>query len=114
LDTGPPYVSRLSGVPLTGAYDVPVLAALRARACSACGSVNAPLTRWPAAVPPASVTLRIASPAVEMTFAVVLDSYSLATPAVNAPKLTGGPIVSESVPGTVPLTLPSAVVFRTL
>ena len=48
LDTGPLYVT-FSGEAEepTLLYAVPVLAALRARACSGCGRANAPLTRWP-------------------------------------------------------------------
>jgi hypothetical protein len=42
------------------------------RAVSACGSENVPLTRWPVAVALGSATLSVASPAVEMTVAVVL------------------------------------------
>jgi hypothetical protein len=69
-------VSRFSGEALepTLLYAVPVLAALRARACSGCGSENAPLTRWPVAVSLGSATLSVASPAVEITAAVVADS----------------------------------------
>ena len=76
LEIGPPYVSRFSGEALepTLLYAVPVLAALRARACSGCGSENVPLTRWPVAVLDGSATLSVASPAVEMTLAVVADS----------------------------------------
>ena len=39
---------------------------------SAVGSENEPLTRWPGAVPLASATDSFASPAVEITLAVVL------------------------------------------
>src|SRR3954447_19044101 len=104
LETGPLYVSRFSGEALdpTLLYAVPVLAALRARACSACGSENAPLTRWPVAVLEASATLRSASPAVEMTLAVVADSYVLVTPGVKAPNEAGVPSVRLNVAGTVP------------
>src|SRR4051812_29824270 len=49
------------------------------RTCSGCGSENAPLVRWPG-----SLTLSAASPAVEVTVAVVDASYVCATPAVNA------------------------------
>ena len=52
-------------------YAVPVLAALRARACSGCGRANAPLTRWPVSVALGSATLSSASPADEITLAVV-------------------------------------------
>ena len=49
LEIGPLYVSRFSGEAEepTLLYAVPVLAALRARACSGCGRENVPLTRWP-------------------------------------------------------------------
>ena len=56
-----------------------------------------------------SATVSVASPAVEMTFAVVDAVYSFATPGVNAPKLAGAPIVSASVAGTVPPASPMAV-----
>ena len=68
-------------------YAVPVLAALRARACSNCGRENVPLTRWPVAVELGSATLRSASPAVEMTLAVVEARYVLVTPGVNGAEL---------------------------
>src|SRR5437868_2715409 len=70
---------------------------------SASGSENAPLVRWPG-----SETLSVASPAVDVTVAVVPAVYSLSTPGVNAPKLAGAPRVSESVGGTVPPTPPIA------
>ena len=51
---------------------------LVALACSACGRANEPLTRWPVAVVLGSATERIASPAVEMTFALVCaDRFAL-------------------------------------
>src|SRR3954471_11461635 len=105
-------VSRFSGEALdpTLLYAVPVLAALRARACNACGSENAPLTRWPVAVGLGSATLSVASPAVETTLAVVADSYVLATPGVNGPNDAGAPIVRPSVAGTVPPASPVALV----
>jgi hypothetical protein len=64
----------LSGVAAapTLLYAVLVFAGLRARACSGCGSENAPLTRWPVAVLLVSATLSTASPAVLITFAVVV------------------------------------------
>src|SRR4051795_4219348 len=76
LDTGPLHVSRFSGEAdePTLLYAVPVLLALRARACSGCGRLNAPLTRCPVAVALGSATLSVASPAVEMTLAVVAAS----------------------------------------
>ena len=54
-------------------------------ACSAEASENVPLTRRPVALVLGSETLSVASPAVEMTLAVVLAVYVLATPGVNAP-----------------------------
>src|SRR4051812_24029633 len=72
------------------------------RTCSGCGSENAPLVMWPG-----SLTLSVAFPAVEITFAVVDASYVCATPAVNAPNEAAGPSVSDSVAGTVPPTVPS-------
>ena len=54
----------------------------------------------------ASATLSAALPAVLVTVAVVLASYSFAMPGVNAPKLAGVPSVSASVLGTVPPTPP--------
>ena len=70
LEIGPAYVSRFSDEP-TLLYAVPVFAALRARACSGCGSENVPLTRCPVAVALGSATLSAALPAVEMTVAVM-------------------------------------------
>src|SRR3954447_7163570 len=106
LDVGPFHVSRFSGEAEepTLLNAVPVLAALRARACSGCGSTKLPLTRWPVPTEDGSATLSSASPAVEMTFAVVEAVYVLVTPGVNAPKLPGVPSVSDSVAGTVPPT----------
>ncbi len=54
-----------------------------------------------------SATLSVASPAVEMTLAVVADSYVRATPGVNGWKAAAVPRVSASVAGTVPVALPS-------
>ena len=51
--------------PPTGANGPPALA------CSVCGSANVPLTSLPVAVLLGSATERVASPAVEITFAVV-------------------------------------------
>ena len=48
-----------------------MLAALRARICSGCGSANVPLTRWPGWAVSGSDTLSSALPAVEVTVAVV-------------------------------------------
>src|SRR3954465_11468904 len=73
LEIGALQVSRFSGdaEEPTLLNAVPVFAALRARACSGCGSENAPLTRRPVAVALGSATLSSASPAVEITLAVV-------------------------------------------
>ena len=70
LETGPFYVFSAVGAdePPTGAY---VVASVVALACSGDGRLNAPLTRWPVAVLDGSATVSVASPAVEMTFAVV-------------------------------------------
>src|SRR3954452_3381326 len=75
----------------------------RSSTCSGSGSENAPLVRWPG-----SETLSVASPAVDVTVAVVPAVYSLSTPGVNAPKLAGAPRVSESLGGTVPPPPPIA------
>src|SRR5690242_7206302 len=73
LDTGALQVSRFSGLAVepTGLNAVPVVSALVARACSGWGSENAPFTRWPVATDDGAATLSSASPAVEITFAVV-------------------------------------------
>ena len=63
------------------------------------------MVRWPG-----SETDNAASPAVEITLAVVDAVYSFATPGVNAPNVAGVPSVSASVAGTVPPALPSASV----
>src|SRR4051794_23693959 len=71
--------------------------------CSGLASENEPLVRWPG-----SETLSVASPAVEVTVALVEAVYSLSAPGVNGPKLAGAPSVSDSVAGTVPPTPPMA------
>jgi hypothetical protein len=73
LEIGALQVSRVSGdaEEPTLPYAVLVVAALRARACSGCGSENVPLTRRPVATGLGSATLKRASPAVEITLAVV-------------------------------------------
>src|SRR5919112_4057723 len=71
---------------------------------SGAASANVPLTRWPRAVSLRSATLSSASPAVEMTLAVVDAVYSRASPGVNGPNETGPPSVSERVAGTPPPT----------
>ena len=65
-----------------------------------------PLTSLPG-LAPVSATDSVASPAVEITFAVVEAVYVFATPGTNAPNDAGAPIVSASVAGTVPPTPPS-------
>src|SRR3954454_15760615 len=76
-----------------------VHAAFESETWSGSGSANDPLERYPG-----SETLSAASPAVEVTVAVVEAAYSFATPGVNTPKRAGAPSVSESVAGTVPPT----------
>src|SRR4051794_28659458 len=83
----------------TGAVHVALLNSTR----SGSGSENAPLVRWPG-----SLTPSVASPAVEVTVAVVEAVYSRSTPGVKAPKLPVAPSVRESVGGTVPPTPPIA------
>src|SRR5215207_9275323 len=61
---------------------------------------NAPLV-----MRPGSDTLNVASPAVLITFAVVVASYSFATPGVNAGK-EAVPTFRLSVAGTVPAAPP--------
>src|SRR3954454_5910807 len=109
LDTGPFHVSRFSGEALepTLLYAVPVLAALRARACSGSGRMNEPLTRWPVPTEDGSATLSNASPAVEVTVAGVDAKYVFVTPGVKAPNAPGAPRESESFAGTLPPTVPS-------
>src|SRR4051794_2448781 len=74
------------------------------RPCSGCGSAKVPLTRRPGAIGLGSATVRVASPAEEITVAVVEAVYSLATPGRNGPKAAGTPSVSDSVAGTEPPT----------
>src|ERR1700761_5245737 len=69
------------------------------------GSENAPLARCAG-----PLTLSAASPAVEMTSAVVEAVYVLSIPGVNAPNDGAAPSVSESVAGTVPPTVPVVLV----
>ena len=61
-----------------------------------CASRRAPLLSV------ASDALRAASPAVDVTVAVVDAVYSFATPGVNGPNDAGAPSVSARVAGTVP------------
>ena len=73
LATGPPYVSRVVGLaePPTAANAPPVPPALAARARMACDSENEPLTSLPVAVELRSAIDSVASPALEITLAVV-------------------------------------------
>ena len=116
LDTGPPYVSSVVGLdePPTGANALPVPFALVALAVTGFGSENEPFTRRPVAFELGSATLSVASPAVEITFAVVLASYVRPTPGTKAPKLAGAPRESDSVAGTVPPALPGVLVSTTV
>src|SRR3954469_72707 len=77
------------------------------RPCSGEARANAPLTSRPVLVALGSATDSFASPALEVTVAVVPAVYSSATPGAKAPNWTGVPIVSASVGGTVPLTASS-------
>src|SRR5689334_10002352 len=70
--------------------------------CSGSASVNAPLVRYAGD----GATVRVASPADEITLAVVLASYVLATPGTNGSNDAGAPRVSDSVAGTEPPTVP--------
>src|SRR5262245_36079023 len=54
-----------AALPPTGANAPPAFA------CRACGNENVPLTRCPVATDDGSATLKAASPAVEITFALV-------------------------------------------
>ena len=72
LETGAVQVVRVSGAPLTVPAPVDVLAGLVPTAFSAVGRLNAPLTSRPGAVLLGSVTDSVASPAVEMTLALVV------------------------------------------
>src|SRR5690349_16694077 len=80
----------------------PAQEALPSSTRSGSGSENAPLVRWPG-----SLTDSVASPAVDVTVAVVDAVYSFSTPGVNGPNAAGAPSASESVAGTVPPTVPS-------
>jgi hypothetical protein len=66
LTTGTPHVARLNPEPTFPNGD-----AVRARACSGCGSEMEPLTRRPLAAAAGSATVSVASPAVDVTVAVV-------------------------------------------
>src|SRR4051812_6370279 len=84
----------------TGSFETGALQLdFESRIWSGSGSVKAPLARWPA-----GAAVSAASPALEMTFAVVCVVYVRSTPGAKAPKVGTEPRVSESVGGTVPLT----------
>src|SRR3954452_18157954 len=68
-------------------------------------SENAPLTSLP--VPVGSATVNVASPAVEMTVAVVEAGYAFPSPGVNAPNAGALPSTTDSVAGTVAPTSPA-------
>src|SRR6478752_6884060 len=70
--------------------------------------------RRPVFVVLGSETLSVASPAVEITFAVVEALYVRATPGVNGPKAAGVPSDNASVAGTEPLAPPGALVSWTV
>src|SRR3954452_16813146 len=74
--------------------------------CSASGSEKAPLVRRPG-----SDTVSAASPALEITLAVVDAVYVRSVPATNVPKEGVAPSVSESVAGTDALTAPVVFVY---
>ncbi len=76
---------------------------------SASGSENVPFARWQWTADGSAMD-SVASPAVEITFAVVVAEYVLSSPGVNAPKDAGAPSVSASVAGTVPPTPPAVSV----
>src|SRR5688500_5609746 len=84
----------------TAALDTgPVQAAWLNSTRSGSARLNAPLARWPG-----PETVRVASPAEEMTFAVVPEVYSFVVPGVKAPNVAGAPSDRASVAGTVPPT----------
>src|SRR6201991_2265788 len=100
--TGVDQLVSTSGLPLIEPKFPFGALAVVALACSACGSENAPLTSLPALLVLGSATERAASPAVEMTLAVVEAMYSPATPGTKDPSWAALPRPSESVAGTVP------------
>src|SRR4051812_21946392 len=71
------------------------------------GSLNA---NDPFVSTPGSLTVSAASPAVLITFAVVVAVYSLSRPGAKGPNDAGAPSVNESVAGTEPPTVPGVVV----
>src|SRR3954471_6925703 len=79
----------------------PVHAVFSGVTSSGCARLNAPFIRRP------PETESAASPAVEVTFAVVAAEYVRPTPGVKTPNDAGPPSESDSVAGTVPPTLDS-------
>src|SRR5262245_16389035 len=93
-------------VTVTGSLDTGAVHALfESSTRSGSESENTPLARCPG-----SPNVSVASPAVEITFALEVAVYSWSRPGVNGPKLAAGPRLSESVAGTEPATPPDAVV----
>src|SRR6478735_1645368 len=87
----------------TASLDVgPAHTALPSSTRNGCGRLKAPLVRCPG-----SLVVSVASPAVEVTVAVVDAVYSRSTPGVNTPNEAGAPSVSAKVAGTEPPTVPS-------
>src|SRR4051812_40387321 len=75
-----------------------------------CARAKEPLTSLLVLVVLGSDQLSAASPAEEMTLAVVEAVYVRVTPGVNEPSWMAGPSVRASVAGTVPLTPPLVLV----
>src|SRR4051794_26333652 len=89
---------------VTGSLDTgPAHLAFDNETRSGSGNEYAPLARCPG-----SETLNAASPALEMTFAVVEATYSRSTPGTKAPNDGAAPSDSDKVAGTEPPTLPGA------
>src|SRR3954462_13233507 len=102
LLTGALQLVSTSGLALIAAKLALGALTVVALACSGCGSANAPLTSLPGLLELGSATERAASPAVEMTLAVLEARDSPATPGTNEPSCGAAPRDSESVAGTVP------------
>src|SRR3954447_3031297 len=81
---------------------------LDAFACSTDGSANVPFMSLPVLLVLGSEIDSVASPAVEITLAVVPAVYGLATPGVNGANDAGAPSESDRVAGTEPEAPPSA------
>ena len=108
LLTGPGQVSKVVG--LGGAADRRERGAragrARRRRAQRLRERERAVDEAPVAFVSASATDSVALPAVLITFAVVVASYSRAIPGVNGPNVAGVPSVSDSVAGTVPPTPP--------